>query len=99
VKSPGEPSRVRVAVDAMGGDRAPEEIVAGTLEAAGDGVEPVLYGPRDVLEPLAGGLEIIHTEEVVAMDEKPADAAREKRESSMFLACRAVGEGEAQAVV
>jgi glycerol-3-phosphate acyltransferase PlsX len=100
VKSPGEPSdKIRVAVDAMGGDRAPEEIVAGALEAAGDGIYPVLYGPRDVLEPLAGGLEIVHAEEVVAMDEKPADAARDKRESSMFLACRSVGEGEAQAVL
>jgi glycerol-3-phosphate acyltransferase PlsX len=90
---------IRVAVDAMGGDQAPEEIVAGALEAAEDGVEPVLYGPRDTLEPLAGGLAIVHAEEVVAMDEKPADAARDKRDSSMFLACRAVGEGDAQAVL
>ena len=83
----------------MGGDRAPEEIVAGALEAASDSVEPVLFGRRDVLEPLAEGLEIVHADDVVAMDEKPADAAREKRESSMFAACRAVGEGDAQAVV
>jgi glycerol-3-phosphate acyltransferase PlsX len=91
--------RVRVAVDAMGGDRAPEEVVAGALEAASDDVEPVLFGRRDLLEPLAQGLEIVHAEDVVAMDEKPADAAREKRESSMFAACRAVGEGDAGAVV
>jgi glycerol-3-phosphate acyltransferase PlsX len=90
---------VRVAVDAMGGDRAPEEIVAGAIEAASDGVEPVLYGRRELLEPLAGDLEIVHTEEVIAMDDKPADAAREKRESSMFVACRAVGERSAGVVV
>ena len=92
-------TRVRVAVDAMGGDKAPEEIVAGAIEAASNEVEPLLFGLRDVLEPLAGGLEIVHTPEVVAMDEKPSDAAREKRESSMFAACRAVGEGSAGAVV
>jgi len=92
-------TRVRVAVDAMGGDRAPEEIVAGAIGATSEEVEPVLYGRRELLEPLAGDLEIVHTEDVVAMDEKPADAAREKRESSMFAACRAVGEGDAQAVV
>jgi phosphate acyltransferase len=90
---------VRVAVDAMGGDRAPEEIVFGALAAASPDVVPVLYGPRDVLEPLAGGLEIVHAEQVVPMDEKPSDAVRGKRESSMFLACRAVAEGEAEAVV
>ncbi len=90
---------VRVAVDAMGGDRAPEEIVAGALAAASDEVQPVLFGPRELVEPLAGGLEVVHAEGVVAMDEKPSDAARDKRESSMFLACRAVGEGTAGAVV
>ena len=91
--------KIRVAVDAMGGDRAPEEIVAGALAAASDSVEPVLFGRAEVLAPLAEGLEIVHADDIVAMDEKPSDAAREKRESSMFAACRAVGEGDAQAVV
>ena len=92
-------TRTRVAVDAMGGDRAPEEIVAGAVEARSDTVEPVLFGRREELEPLAQGLEIVHADDVVAMDEKPSDVAREKRASSMFAACRAVGEGSAQAVV
>src|SRR5919108_3289524 len=91
--------RTRVAVDAMGGDRAPEEIVAGALDAASDEVEPVLFGRRDELEPFAGPLEVVHAPDVVAMDEKPSEAARDKRESSMFAACRAVGEGTAGAVV
>jgi glycerol-3-phosphate acyltransferase PlsX len=90
---------VRVAVDAMGGDRAPEEIVAGALEAASADVEPVLFGRREVVEPLAGELEVVECQDVVAMDEKPSDAARDKRESSMFAACRAVAEGSANAVV
>src|SRR5918994_7455003 len=53
---------VRVAVDAMGGDRAPEEVVAGAVEAASDEVEPVLYGRRESLEPLGGGLPIVHAD-------------------------------------
>jgi glycerol-3-phosphate acyltransferase PlsX len=90
---------IRVAVDAMGGDRAPEEIVAGALEAVSADVQPVLFGRRENVEPLAGGLEVIDCPDVVAMDEKPSDAAREKRNSSMFAACRAVAEGSAEAVV
>jgi len=91
--------KIRVAVDAMGGDRAPEEVVAGALAAASESVEPVLFGRQEVLAPLAEDLEIVHADDIVAMDEKPSDVAREKRESSMFAACRAVGEGDAQAVV
>jgi phosphate acyltransferase len=90
---------IRVAVDAMGGDRAPEEIVAGALAAASDDLAPILFGRREALEPLAAGLEIVHSDEVVAMDEKPSDAARDKRGSSMFAACRAVGERRADAIV
>ena len=92
-------TKIRVAVDAMGGDRAPEEIVAGAVAAASETVEPVLFGRSELLEPLAQGLEIVHADEIVEMDEKPSDAAKEKRGSSMFAACRAVGEGAAQAVV
>ncbi len=86
---------VRVAVDAMGGDRAPEEIVAGALEARSDAVEPILFGRREVVEPLAGGLEVVHSDQEVEMDEKPGDAVRAKRDSSLFAACRAVKEGKA----
>jgi phosphate acyltransferase len=92
-------TKIRVAVDAMGGDRAPEEIVAGAVAAASESVEPVLFGRRELLEPLAQGLEVVHADDVVEMDEKPSDAAREKRGSTMFAACRAVGEGDARAVI
>jgi len=86
---------VRIAVDAMGGDRAPEEIVAGALEARGEAIEPILYGREDEIEPLAGGLPVVHAPVVVAMDEKPGDAARHKRASSLFAVCRAVKDGDA----
>ena len=87
---------IRVAVDAMGGDRAPGEIVAGALEARSDEIEPVLVGPPGLA---AHGLELVEAESVVAMDEKPHEAVREKRDSSLFVACRLVGEGRADAVV
>jgi glycerol-3-phosphate acyltransferase PlsX len=89
----------RVAVDAMGGDRAPAEIVAGALQAASPEIQPILFGRAKDVEPLAGDLEVVECPDVVAMDEKPSDAARDKRESSMFAACRAVAEGSADAVV
>ena len=90
---------VRVAVDAMGGDRAPDEIIAGARAARTDGIEPILFGSKEVVQPLAPDLEVVHAPQVVGMHEKPADAAREKRDSSLFAACRAVGRGEADVVV
>jgi hypothetical protein len=87
---------IRVAVDAMGGDRGPEEVVAGALDAASDTVQPVIVGPRDVETQ---GLELIEAPDVIAMDEKPTDAVRAKPNSSLVVACRAVGEGKADAVV
>ncbi|MDQ2968151.1 MAG: phosphate acyltransferase PlsX [Actinomycetota bacterium] len=87
---------IRVAVDAMGGDRGPEEIVAGAVEAASDTVEPVIVGPRGLD---TRGLELIEAPDVIAMDEKPTEAVRSKPNSSLVVACRAVGERKADAVV
>src|SRR5256714_9587970 len=87
---------IRVAVDALGGDRGPEEIVAGALEARSDAIEPVLFGPASLD---AHGLELVATTQEIAMDEKPADAVRGKRDSSLVAACRAIHEGHASAVV
>ena len=86
----------RVAVDALGGDRAPEEVVAGALEAAGEGIEPILYGPAGLD---TGGLPLVETTQVIAMDEKPAEAVKSKPDSSLVVACRAVGQGDTEAVV
>jgi glycerol-3-phosphate acyltransferase PlsX len=80
----------------MGGDRGPDEIVAGALEAASDDVAPILFGPASLA---AHGLEHVAAEQVIAMDEKPAEAVRAKPDSSLVASCRAVGEGHAQAVV
>ena len=80
----------------MGGDRGPEEVVAGALAAAADGIVPVLFGPASLD---ARGLELVAAEQVIAMDDKPAEAVRGKPDSSLVAACRAVGEGRADAVV
>ena len=86
----------RIALDAMGGDRAPEEIVAGALAAAADGIEIVLFGPPGTD---AGGLELVETTGVIEMHEKPAEAVRGKPGSSLVAANVAVAEGRADAVV
>jgi glycerol-3-phosphate acyltransferase PlsX len=87
---------VRVAVDAMGGDRGPDEVVQGALEAARDGIVPVVFGPATLD---TRGLEHVVAEQVVAMDEKPAEAVRSKPDSSLVASCRAIAEGKADAVV
>ena len=85
-----------VAVDAMGGDRAPDEIVAGALDAAVDGVEVVLFGAPGID---TGGLELVETSQVIEMHEKPAEAVRAKPDSSLVAAHVAVAEGRAGAVL
>jgi glycerol-3-phosphate acyltransferase PlsX len=87
---------VRVAVDAIGGDHAPDEIVAGAAAAASPGIAPILFGPVGIE---TAGLELSPTDGVVEMHEKPAEAVRTKPTSSLVRACAAVGAGEADAVV
>jgi glycerol-3-phosphate acyltransferase PlsX len=87
---------VRIAVDAMGSDRGPDEIIAGALEARTEGIEPILFGDPSI-DPR--GLELHATSAVIEMDEKPAEAVRAKPESSLVASVRAVAEGKADAVV
>jgi len=87
---------VRVAVDALGGDHAPDEVVAGAVVAASKTLAPVLFGPAGLD---AHGLELVACSETIGMGEKPAEAVRGKPDSSLVRAVRAVGDGEADAVV
>jgi phosphate acyltransferase len=87
---------VRVAVDALGGDNAPHEVVAGSLDARLESLQPVLYGPAGLQTE---GLPLVETTGAIAMDEKPAEAVRGKPDSSLVRAVRAVADGEADAVV
>jgi glycerol-3-phosphate acyltransferase PlsX len=86
----------RVAVDALGGDHAPDEVVAGALEAASESIAPVLFGPASLAET---GLEVVPCSDGIAMSDKPAETVRAKPDSSLVRAVRAVGEGDAVAVV
>jgi glycerol-3-phosphate acyltransferase PlsX len=85
-----------IAVDAMGGDRGPDEVVAGALEAARDSIDVVLFG-RPGID--TGGLELVDAPDTIEMHEKPAEAVRAKPDSSLVSACRAVADGRADAVV
>jgi glycerol-3-phosphate acyltransferase PlsX len=85
-----------VALDALGGDRAPDEIVAGALEAAVDGIQVTLFGPAGLD---TGGLPLVDAPTAIDMAEKPAEAVRFKPDSSLVVAVKAVAEGTAHAVV
>jgi glycerol-3-phosphate acyltransferase PlsX len=97
---------VVVAIDAMGGDRAPGEIVAGALAAVDAcDVDILLVGrPDAITEHLPGGtpparVEIVPASEVVAMDDDPASAIRTRKDSSLVRAAEAVRDGRAHAMV
>jgi len=97
-------STVTIALDAMGGDRAPAELVAGALTAAGDGIAVLLCGRGDEIErELAGhdvaGVEIVDAPDLIDFHDEPAAAVRAKPGSSMVTACRLVREGRAQGAI
>ena len=93
----------RIALDVMGTDRGPAEIVAGALLAAETGHEVVLVGRQEVVEPelFAAGahLEVVHAPEVVEMHDDPAKAVRDKPGSSVLTAARLVASRGADALV
>ena len=107
----GEPATsrrigVRVAVDAMGGDHGPSEVVPGALAyaRANPGDRVLLVGARAVIELHLGAappanVELVHAAQVIEMDEQPALALREKRDASILIATDLVRRGEADAVV
>lgn len=96
----------RIAVDAMGGDHAPREIVAGAMTAIdGLGVEVLLVGrPGAIRSEMhhtgeTAGLRIVEAEDVIEMEESPTDAVRAKPNASMNVGFRLVKSGEADAFV
>jgi glycerol-3-phosphate acyltransferase PlsX len=88
-----------VAVDAMGGDKAPGEIVEGARRAADDhGVGIVLVGPPEQVGDTRG-LELVACTEVIGMDEDPAGGVRRKKDSSLVRCAELVRDGKAAAMV
>jgi glycerol-3-phosphate acyltransferase PlsX len=94
---------VRIALDAMGGDFAPQQTVLGAIDASGRGVDVVLVGDegplRAELEKSGFDLPIVHAPDVIDMTDDPAVAIREKKGASVSVAARLVGEGKADGMV
>ncbi len=97
---------MRIAVDAMGGDHAPDEVVRGAwlYRASGGRADLMLVGRREQVEPLLRGgradaITIREARDVVAMGEHPATALRRRADTSIGVATALVKDGEADAVV
>ncbi|MCG2769343.1 MAG: phosphate acyltransferase PlsX [Anaerolineae bacterium] len=96
---------MRIALDAMGGDHAPDVVVEGGIQAAREyGLEIVLVGKERVIKKELAkydtsglSLPVVPASEVLEMDEEPARAARAKKDSSMAVGLRMVKEGQAEA--
>ena len=94
----------KIAVDAMGGDYAPQAIVEGVNQALADfsDIEIQLYGDESKIKQYLTAAErvsIIHTDEKINSDDEPTKAIRKKKNASMILAAKAVKDGEADAVL
>lgn len=98
---------MKIAIDAMGGDYAPEEVVKGSIMAAREyGVDITLVGPEDKIETELAkhdcsgvNIGVVHTDEYLVEGEHPAYALRQKRKASILVATKLVRDGEADAVV
>ncbi|MGI6119582.1 MAG: phosphate acyltransferase PlsX [Desulfosporosinus sp.] len=97
---------MRIAIDAMGGDNAPEEIIKGTLMAAEIWPELhlILVGQQERIQPFIAApkltnISLVEASERIGMDEHPAKAVRRKKDASIVVATRLVKSGEANAVV
>ncbi|MFZ5943784.1 MAG: phosphate acyltransferase PlsX [Bacillota bacterium] len=97
---------MRVALDAMGGDYAPGEIITGAQQALDlypQLTKIILVGQLDIIEKLLpdnkNKIEIVNASEVIGMDEHPGSAYRKKKDASITVATKLVKNGEADAVV
>ncbi|UUM62992.1 phosphate acyltransferase PlsX [Streptococcus suis] len=94
----------RIAIDAMGGDHAPQAVIEGVNQAIKEfsDIEIQLYGDEAKIKPYLTATErvtIIHTDEKINSDDEPVRAIRRKKNSSMVLATQAVKDGQADAVL
>ena len=95
---------MKIIIYAMSGDNAPQEIVAGAVRAKDElGIEILFVGREaEVLACLGARqreFEIVHTEEIITMDDDPSTATRRKKDSSMAVALKLLSEGRGDAVV
>lgn len=98
---------MKIAVDVMGGDYAPREIIAGAVSfALGENTEVILVGREDVIKEELSAykydpqlVQVFNATEVIGMDESPAVALRKKKDASIVVATKLVKEGKADAVL
>lgn len=100
---------MRIAIDAMGGDNAPEEIIKGVVEASkilDTEDELILVGDEETiqkhlkkLKAKKAPIQIAHAPEVIGMDDPPVDSIRKKRKSSISIMAKMASHGEADAVI
>ena len=95
---------MKLAIDAMGGDNAPEAIVKGAVLAADsiDGLELTLIGDEELIKPHLKGqsnIEVIHTTEAITGEDEPVRAVRRKKNASMVLMAKEVKEGRADGCI
>lgn len=86
-----------VAVDALGGDKAPAEIVAGAKQAHAEGIPVLLVGPADLAD--RGELPLHVASEFIDMHEEPANAVRTKKDSTLVVSADLVRDGKASAMI
>ncbi len=98
-------NKCRIAVDAMGGDYAPESIIAGSLQALEENrdIELLLVGREEEIKKYYPGgkerCEIIPAAEVIGMNESPAQAIKQKKDSSLVLGAKLVRQGDADSFI
>lgn len=103
---------MRIALDAMGGDRGSEMAIQGALAAVRDRIDlnVILIGPRTIIEPqlaehacgnkdFTERISVHHASEVITMDDSPVDAVRKKKEATIMVGFDLVKKGNADAVV
>ncbi|MEY3164734.1 MAG: fatty acid/phospholipid synthesis protein PlsX [Actinomycetota bacterium] len=86
-----------VAVDALGGDKAPAEILAGAKQAHAEGIPVLLVGPADLAD--RGELPLHVASEFIDMHEEPANAVRTKKDSTLVVSAELVRDGKASAMI
>lgn len=104
---PATPASLPIAIDAMGGDHAPAEIVAGAIDVVrGHGLSVILVGQASEIEPLLAdcddcrrSIRVVDAPEIITMEEHAVAAIRRKSRASITVACLEVAENRAGAVV
>ncbi|WP_085992424.1 phosphate acyltransferase PlsX [Oceanobacillus senegalensis] len=95
---------MKIAIDAMGGDHAPKEIVLGAMEAVSEleDLHITLIGDESQIKPFltsSRNIDLLHTDEVITGNDEPVRAVRRKKKSSLVLTAKEVKEGRAKACI